>query len=669
MKKLFITLFASLGMFAASAQDDSLNNVRIVMNPEISCGHMVVASGYYAPLDESAGEATQHTWSLTPCDADGNPAGDPFFNQTYAGAPTTDFIFPESDLLPCDRHYKIRLEAVSSVGNTYSTSIVAWSSSAQSCVMGADVFNLEPGQSKTLWSTIVLPGGTYTYTVTNSGSTIISNLTCSVGPPNQPFTLQNQSAHVFNYSFTLFANAQLCASQTVTLKFFDNSSQLVCTHIFTVNCKRSPKQTVVNIPSGNCYGVYYKGDDDFIHRMYWANNQWNYQAVSVWGGWGNVRVDGWLNMDNPTNKIFFKGTDNKLYNLMLYPGTALVGAISSVANVKSDLQYRNEECVYIGTDNKIHRVYWDWGVSGWVYQAITPVGGWNGVTAAGGIALAPTWGSKNIFFRDQNDVIQNLYLWNGQWLMQPVTAFQYGTMYCDGEILFDETQSRLYFHEQAWGMHNVTYSAQFGWIYDPMTSVNGMIFPMKSITKNPGENRVFFKGPDSRGYAIWQQTNGQWRTDWLNGGYTNVLGDMVAGGNNIYFVSKSKEICNFWFPGSAVWWAGPLNFSTPANAIGCSTYYRFGDPETEPDGTSTSETTDAVTIFPNPNNGEFALQSVVPFEQATVELFDIRGARVDAFTISGTYYQYAPEEKLPPGLYLLRITDKGTQSTRRVIIE
>lgn len=74
-------------------------------------------------------------------------------------------------------------------------------------------------------------------------------------------------------------------------------------------------------------------------------------------------------------------------------------------------------------------------------------------------------------------------------------------------------------------------------------------------------------------------------------------------------------------------------------------------------------------IFPNPNNGAFEIQLSGSAENAQAELINMLGERVDAFTITGTKYNYSLAQSLAPGIYLLRITNNGSISSKRIIIE
>lgn len=77
----------------------------------------------------------------------------------------------------------------------------------------------------------------------------------------------------------------------------------------------------------------------------------------------------------------------------------------------------------------------------------------------------------------------------------------------------------------------------------------------------------------------------------------------------------------------------------------------------------------AFEVFPNPGNGAFTIQYANEVENVQVELINVLGEKVDAFTFSGTVYNYTPAVNLSPGVYLLRITNNGVQKDEELIVE
>lgn len=74
-------------------------------------------------------------------------------------------------------------------------------------------------------------------------------------------------------------------------------------------------------------------------------------------------------------------------------------------------------------------------------------------------------------------------------------------------------------------------------------------------------------------------------------------------------------------------------------------------------------------IFPNPNNGAFTVQLNESAENAQAELVNLLGEKVDAFTFSGTSFSYSPAQTFAPGVYLLRVTNNGVVSSKRIVVQ
>ncbi|GIV43701.1 MAG: hypothetical protein KatS3mg035_0824 [Bacteroidia bacterium] len=81
--------------------------------------------------------------------------------------------------------------------------------------------------------------------------------------------------------------------------------------------------------------------------------------------------------------------------------------------------------------------------------------------------------------------------------------------------------------------------------------------------------------------------------------------------------------------------------------------------------TSVNETlqnTSTFSLYPNPNNGTFFIQSEKP---AIFELMDITGKLINTYRTQGTALQL--NENLPAGMYFVR--EKETGLTQKIIVE
>lgn len=665
MKKLLFVLTMGCFSLSAIAQEEGggpLNDIRIVSNETYNIGEPIIVQGYYAPSDPEGTEASNYRWDLSECEADGAPIGDPVISADFTGAPSgEDFVFPGSEDLTSE-HYLVRLSVSDVSGNMYSTSAVV-AFTMPSCVTGSTSFTVEPGSGIAgTGQTIFLTAGTYFYTKTSSGTQgLTNNLLVMFNTvniqPNTLFFLSNNSTP-FDLSFNILANQPTCVSETFTLNFFNTASQLVCSYTFTVNSKWRAKQTTVLLNSG----LYYKGSDDKLHCLSWNGSSWNYQAINPWGGWGNIKIDGWLCGDPTVDRVFFKGKDGGLYNIFLSGGSWLLGIVGNgLFDVKSDLHFRGQELLYIANDNLIHRRWF--ASSQWNQQLISPQNGYQGVTAIGGLAYANN-ALGNIFFRTSSNTIMNLFQNSGNWFSQFLAV----GINCGGDMIFDDAQSRLYYRGTDSNIHNTTWDWINGWVYNAMTSQNGTVPASNNLAHTQGENRLWFKGNDGRVYGIWLQSNGQWRIDWLNGSFTSVAGDISSISSNVFFVATSSQIGNYWFNNQGTWPVNMLNYSSPANAIGCSSLFRIGafDNENTSADVSLNEGFD---VFPNPGNGIFQVQLKNAAASAQGELINLLGERVASFSFSGNTYSFTPAETLSAGVYLLRVNADGNTYSKRLVVE
>jgi hypothetical protein len=666
MKKLLIACLLGFSALTAAAQDEGLNDVRVVANDEFNSGEPVIAQGYYVSSDPDSPEAIDYTWMLTPCDQDGNPVGDPVFTQRFNGAPMgEDFVFPGSEGLASDQYYRIDMGVTNAVGvYTTGSKITLVVSTSAGCVSGATSFSVEPGSGIAgTGQSISLTTGNYFFQLSTSGTpNLVSNfLTIFNGinrTQNSVFTITPNTP--FDLSFNIPAGKPLCVSQTFTLTFFNILSQQVCTYSVTINSKSKSKQTIVNLNSG----VYYKGDDNHLHRFQWNGSSWNYQAIVPWGGWGSIEIDGWLTGDPNVDRVFFKGKDGGLYNIFFSNGSWLLGIVGNgLFDVKSDVHMAGQQLYYIANDNLVHRRFF--ANNQWNAALISPQNSYQGVTAVGGLAASPSGG---VWFRASNNNIMQLFMSGNTYFSQ----FMPTNISCGGDMIWDDGQSILYYRGTDNNIHNVSWDWINGWVFNAMTSQNGNVFVTNNLTHTAGENRVWFKGTDGRVYGIWKQSNGQWRIDWASGAANNAAGDLVAVGGNIFFNTTAKQMSNYWFSGNPSWNINILNGSAPSNAIGCSTLYRLGA-QNEGQGTDGPAAPGAdealFDVLPNPNNGTFMVKLPAYSEDNQVELVNSIGARVDAFTFSGTEYNYAPSQDLAAGIYLLRMTSGGVTTSKRFVVK
>ncbi|MGB6268775.1 MAG: T9SS type A sorting domain-containing protein, partial [Olleya sp.] len=82
-------------------------------------------------------------------------------------------------------------------------------------------------------------------------------------------------------------------------------------------------------------------------------------------------------------------------------------------------------------------------------------------------------------------------------------------------------------------------------------------------------------------------------------------------------------------------------------------------------------TLDNLSIFPNPNNGEFTVKFSNATGKVSLEVFDIRGRKVvgNNYDIIGDFNQNVSLANIQSGMYLLNINDGSRIITKKIIVE
>jgi hypothetical protein len=189
--------------------------------------------------------------------------------------------------------------------------------------LNAGTMILGPGESGSqgiFYFTLTAPTGYYEFSYTTSGSAIASSIKAFPGAGGSGYGALSAFAAGptgLMIGVAANANAPLCSSETITITFYHQTSmgmQPVYTYTLTLLCKDRSKDNLVYLNSG----LYYVGDDAHIYQQYYSGslNKWVTQAVTPVGGWQNVSVEGWLASSDPSSdQIFFKSTDQHLYNI------------------------------------------------------------------------------------------------------------------------------------------------------------------------------------------------------------------------------------------------------------------------------------------------------------------------------------------------------------------
>lgn len=544
------------------------------------------------------------------------------------------------------------------------------------CVTGGgnNTIGIKSGTQGVLYninnSKLNLTPGTYRYYYVVSGAPVLDNLWLSVEyvswqPMNQLYIPQTTSDLRFNLS-NYVGQSALCASEDVAIIIERKVGQFwyyECQYTFTVKIVEDSR---CNLFVNEAYGtLYYKGDDNLMYREWWANSTWNQAAITPTGGWGAVRVAGNITSFTDNSRVFFKGTDNQLYQLINNAGTWTLSVVSCCLSPTSNVCARGTQEVVIcsNTGALYYLVY----SGAWSNTAIVPTGGW------GSVAVKPSTfmmvpGTTDIFFATSAGKIYNLTRSHTTWTLTLVGTPTSG-MGCLSDITATENNA-VYFRGFDERIHRFTKSGST-WTFDAMNSSDPNIVADGFITKIPNEERVFYKSQAGQIVNLYK-SGGLWYNYPLDYYFTGAAGDLsITSWGQLFYINKDKLIHNFVY--SNGWFDGAL-VSSPANVFGCSSQYlngnfRFASPAAETTTFEVQSGAIVFDVFPNPSNGAFQVQLTEPAENANAQLINLLGERVDAFTFSGSSYNYSPAEDLAPGVYLLQITNNGVVNSQRIVIQ
>jgi hypothetical protein len=422
-----------------------------------------------------------------------------------------------------------------------------------------------------------LASGVYRYTYTTSGGTFLQNIFISLNfntwPPGA-FTQVIQPSTVSFFFYAASPLTPLCSSETIHFKFWNMLGQLVCTYdlnVVIVDNDDGKNITTVNGLSK----VYYAGNDFKAHSMSWNPGtwRWDYSAINPTSGWGTVQIAGQMASFADGSRIFFKGKDGKLYNLIANGNIwTLSPVMNGLPNVAGKVAARNSnEVVFYDSNNKIHRLLLNGGT--WTAQVVnTGTGGIYGRS----ISLPP--GSSDIFFAYSNGSIHKVYPSGGSWALEQVCAATglwkpgYGNI---SELLVAENNAVYYNGHGDARIHRYTKSGGV-WSYDAM-SISTATEPNVRVTgylaKFIGEDRVFYKSTTGKVYNVYKQ-GGVWHNWALNFGTSGTAGDVLAAEDKIFYINHDKRVHNFYWTGN-FWWDDALSHLSPANTNSCVySYFR-----------------------------------------------------------------------------------------------
>lgn len=437
--------------------------------------------------------------------------------------------------------------------------------------------------------TLTLPAGSYRYTYGTTGSVPIQNFSL-VSTPSltywSPFSytiyLPSASTTGISFKFYIPTAQPLCSAANVHIQFKRQTAlawNTTCTFDLNVVVRENGEPKNLTVVEGQSK-VYYAGGDYKAYSMTWNSpiaGAWNYAALNVVGGWGAVQIEGRMASFADGSRIFFKGKDKKLYNLIQQSGNnwTLSLVMASLPDVTGGVAARNSnEVVFYGIGG-LHQLLLTGNT--WTDQII-PCSACGPSNNSSVISLPPA--SNNIFFSIGSDLVQVYQNSSGgSWIFEKINpanvpwGYIYDTTQLSSDMVAAENYA-VYYRGRDKRIHRYT-KCGATWKLDAMpispASETNVVVLSAFLTKFPGEDRVFYKAATGRIYNIYN-VNGVWFNYPLDNAMVNAAGDLIAAENKIFYINHDKRVHGFFWGGSA-WSDVPLSTTTPANVKGCINPY------------------------------------------------------------------------------------------------
>lgn len=121
--------------------------------------------------------------------------------------------------------------------------------------------------------------------------------------------------------------------------------------------------------------IVYRGTDDQMHMFQWdaANSDWVGSRLPHTYSTGEL-INGDVLAGSGSEQVYYRGENGKIQNFWLYNGNYVHGNIGSVGvkNNPSSMTLTSSGIYFIGTDNKLHKYYWN---SGWQHELLESTSG------------------------------------------------------------------------------------------------------------------------------------------------------------------------------------------------------------------------------------------------------------------------------------------------------
>lgn len=408
--------------------------------------------------------------------------------------------------------------------------------------------------------------------------------------------------------------------------------------------------------------VWYKGTDNKLWNIYWANYQWNSSLLNS-SAPADVLSD--VFYDNGNNRIYYR---NSLYMLKWFSwnGSSYVLNYDGVNNVAGwvDVNTTLHSVFYKGLDGKLWNYYKN---SSGTYVKLA-VGGNTNVNSY--VKSSPD--GQSVFYRGNDGFLWRYYQSGSIWINQKITTPQNSSITVVGDIS-PASSNLVYFR----GPLNkvLCWDGQLGSVYELTPDLANCA---GYIVNN--QNGVFYKGNDNRLWHLYWHHD-QWYYESIDYNNPNVSGSMTTSsdGKLFYIGSPTSGTTN------TIWEVNTLACK-PFTMLGCShnggyNYYKTDQIVKEhfSDKVSHNVITDSALdfdLFPNPTTGVANVKLKTTIDQVvSVEVFDYTGAKIESFQHSGNSQSglvsdyFLDVSKYAQGIYFVTVKTNNYQKTKRFVKE
>jgi beta-glucanase (GH16 family) len=297
--------------------------------------------------------------------------------------------------------------------------------------------------------------------------------------------------------------------------------------------------------------IYFAGTDGKVYNYYWDNDHaWQMQPLMT-NQPVNINAAGGLYKDQ-NGKVYAIGVDGKAYNFYwlnnAWHEDALQTAQYTLLNPVGGLLVtpQGDKVYAIGTDGKVYNYYWlgsSWGFN-WLNQNQYTL-----MNAQGGLAMDQT---GKIFGIGVDGKVYNFYWTGSSWGFNWLNPNQYATIDARGKLLIDPS-GKVFAIGTDGKVYNYYWTGSswaFNWLdpnqYANMDARGGMVMD--------ASGKIFAIGTDGKVYNYYW-TGSSWAFNWLNPNQYATI-DPVGGmrvdvNGKIYAIGTDGKVYNYYWQNNA----------------------------------------------------------------------------------------------------------------------